>query len=387
MLDRAGGVSFARETVAWDAIDQMRKQGHRVELPKMQLGRQWLGQNRDANTPSPLVDQVKALVGGTCTIFQRMNDAGDLLRVATNVRKEDGRRAIGTYIPAVNPDGNPNPVASAILRGETYVGRAFVVNDWYITAYQPIRDANNTIVGALYVGIKQEDVPELRKGIKDIVVGKSGYVYVLGGSGDHQGRYIISQHGERDGENLWEAKDADGKPFVQSMIRKAVATKDGQFDFHRYYWKNKGEAEARRKMAAVTYFQPWDWVIGAGCYEDDHQDVLNRVDAGFNRLCLWTVLACLGAIVFCGVISRLAAGKITKPLQKALGVMEAVANGDYRQRLEITSNDELGRMAGAEYRRGGNGQGHARRQGRRRARNAVATAARRLRAPANRSPA
>jgi hypothetical protein len=48
-------------------------------------------------TSVPIVDQVKKLAGCTSTIFQLMSPAGDMLRVATNVAKEDGSRAIGTY--------------------------------------------------------------------------------------------------------------------------------------------------------------------------------------------------------------------------------------------------------------------------------------------------
>ena len=134
-------------------------------------------------------DEVQALVGGTCTLFQRMNPAGDMLRVCTNVLKLDGTRAIGTYIPAANPDGSPNPVIATVLKGETFVGRAFVVNQWCITAYRPICDENRNVVGVLYFGIPQEEVPELRQGIMDMVVGKTGYVFVLAGSGDEKGKY------------------------------------------------------------------------------------------------------------------------------------------------------------------------------------------------------
>ena len=113
VLERAGNASFAKETASWDVTNQLTKQSHRSDLPKMLVGGKWLGQNADVKAPSPVVDEMKSLVGGTCTIFQRMNKAGDMLRVCTNVQKADGTRAIGTYVPAVNADGAPNPVISA----------------------------------------------------------------------------------------------------------------------------------------------------------------------------------------------------------------------------------------------------------------------------------
>ncbi len=77
---------------------------------------------------------------GTATIFQ--ND----VRISTNVRSADGTRAIGTQASA--------EVADAVLsRGETWRGRAFVVQDWYLAAYAPIRDISGATIGMLYVGV------------------------------------------------------------------------------------------------------------------------------------------------------------------------------------------------------------------------------------------
>ena len=77
---------------------------------------------------------------GTATIFQ-----GDL-RISTNVMTEEGTRAIGTLLS--------QQVREQVLeRGGVWAARAFVVNAWYITAYQPLRDPDGRIVGALYVGL------------------------------------------------------------------------------------------------------------------------------------------------------------------------------------------------------------------------------------------
>jgi two-component system NtrC family sensor kinase len=77
---------------------------------------------------------------GTATIFQ------DDVRVATNVMARDGVRAIGTRVS--------EEVYDRVVRdGSRWVARAFVVDDWYITAYGPIRDLEERIVGILYVGV------------------------------------------------------------------------------------------------------------------------------------------------------------------------------------------------------------------------------------------
>ncbi len=80
---------------------------------------------------------------GTATIFL------DDVRVSTNVRNADGSRAIGTQASA--------EVAEAVLdRGETWRGRAFVVNDWYLSAYAPITDLGGRTIGMLYVGVLEQ---------------------------------------------------------------------------------------------------------------------------------------------------------------------------------------------------------------------------------------
>ena len=178
-IEQAGGVSLAKDTVAWEAINQLTRQGRQAVLPKMLLGGAWLGQNRDGGKPSSLVHQLQSLLGGNCTIFQRMDQSGDMLGVSTNVRQDDGSRAVGAYIPATDPDGTANPVIKAALRGETFVGRAFVVNAWYTAAYEPIFDAQKQVVGLLCFGIKQECSPELRHGIMDVAAGQTGCVYLL----------------------------------------------------------------------------------------------------------------------------------------------------------------------------------------------------------------
>jgi two-component system NtrC family sensor kinase len=97
-----------------------------------------------------IVDRIKNIVFkdakykgkeiGTATIF-----LGDL-RISTNVEDKEGNRAIGTRAM--------KEVQEQVLgKGLPWIHRAFVVDDWYITAYEPIRDIQDKIVGMLYVGL------------------------------------------------------------------------------------------------------------------------------------------------------------------------------------------------------------------------------------------
>lgn len=105
------------------------------------------------NKDYEVVDRVKELVykdekykgreKGTVTIF--LKDT----RISTNVRKEDGSRAIGTRVS--------QEVNTAVLaHGKEWIGRAFVVNDWYLTAYAPINNINDQVIGILYVGMLEK---------------------------------------------------------------------------------------------------------------------------------------------------------------------------------------------------------------------------------------
>jgi len=86
---------------------------------------------------------------GTATIF-----LGDL-RISTNVRNEKAERAIGTLV-------SDEVYEAVIQKGQLWEDRAFVVKDWYITAYEPIRDITGKIVGILYVGMLEAPYVDLR---------------------------------------------------------------------------------------------------------------------------------------------------------------------------------------------------------------------------------
>jgi methyl-accepting chemotaxis protein len=315
VLAQAGQVKCSdNETVAWNAVNQVTRQAVPVTLPKMFAGETWLGQNQTLSDPAPVVDAVRELVGGTCTVFQRMNDTGDMLSVCTTVETPDKTRAIGIYVPAAEPDGKPNPVIAKILQKQSFRGRAYVLNAWYVTAYEPLYDAANNVVGMLYCGVRQDSLASLRQEIRNIRLGKTGNVFIL----DSQGNYIISKDGTHDGKNVWDTRDMAGNYPVRDIIKKALSLRPGEIATHRFLWKNPGEETARMKFAKIMYFEPWDWVICGGSYDDEFLQVSNKIKdyiaASTATRVIIAVLTLVVSLVFWLIIS----GSITAHIGKAI---------------------------------------------------------------------
>ncbi|HPZ07501.1 MAG TPA: cache domain-containing protein, partial [Candidatus Eremiobacteraeota bacterium] len=114
------------------------------------------------NNNNNIVDRIHELVfeqesynnkvAGTVTIFQ------DDVRIATNVIDKEGKRAIGTRVSEV-------VYKEVMEKGNIWVDRAFVVTDWYLTAYEPVKDINGNIIGILYVGILEEPFRDMSRNI------------------------------------------------------------------------------------------------------------------------------------------------------------------------------------------------------------------------------
>ncbi len=106
-----------------------------------------------------LVDKIRSIIFedqtyhgvqlGNVTIFQW--DA----RIATNVMLANGHRAIGTRVSQTVYD-------NVLENGLSWYDRAFVVNDWYVSAYDPILDIENRVIGILYVGVLAKTYDDIK---------------------------------------------------------------------------------------------------------------------------------------------------------------------------------------------------------------------------------
>lgn len=213
----SGKFQIKKSTNKITAINQISGNTHKVSLDN------WLFNSSSIHLDHSFVDSIQNLLGGTATIFQKI-DSG-YIRISTNVLSHNHKRAIGTYIP------NNSPVIQAIENGETYIGRAFVVNDWYITAYEPIYHKGK-IIGILYVGDKEKNLTKLRELIQDIKIGESGYIFVV----DKKGDIIIK------------SKLENRKKVNKELFQYITDTKQG-------IYKYINKADKKEKVIAFNFFE------------------------------------------------------------------------------------------------------------------------------------
>lgn len=351
VLNQAGGIQIdIGMTVNWDAHDQFSAAVSTVSLPRVLAGEDWLGQITEPETPVPVVDTVKTLTNASSTIFQRMNADGDMLRIATNVIANDGKRAIGTYIPAVETGGKPNPIVSTVLRGDTYVGRAFLANAWFMSAYEPLFDSDKKVIGMLYVGLPDSVATEsLSRTIMSTKIGRTGYIFVVNAQGETRGHYVISKGGQRDGEDVWNTQDNNGNFPVREICRKAIALSPAGIATHRYLWQNPSDPQPQAQIARLKYFKDWDWVIGVSIPESELYETVTNIDQISNRATGTFVAVGLSALALSVAVLFFLANGLTRRTGRIIQRLRETSAAVSQAAAQVSaSNTELAREAGVQ---------------------------------------
>ena len=229
----------SNDTTLVEVTNQLTGEKHKVWIKK------WTHDNKLLNQDYSFVDKITGLAGGTATIFQKI-DSG-YLRISTNVPKLDSSRAINTYIP------NDSPVIKAIENRQNYIGRAYVVNDWYITAYEPII-INGTPQGILYVGNKEKDLPVLRKILNSLKIGNSGNLHVF----DKKGNAVIKPKGKT---SSW---------LDKKIIDKIIKEKKGKI---RYSDKKSNV----KQIIVFDYYKDFEfYIVGSVSQKEETKQIIQK---------------------------------------------------------------------------------------------------------------
>jgi methyl-accepting chemotaxis protein len=309
---RHGRIFASRFT---DSFSLMRDQRVRVataDTPALYTGRVLVNGNVG------LVDDFTADTGAVATVFAREGD--DFVRVTTSLRKQDGSRAMGTLL------GKTHPAYERMLRGERYVGHALLFGKPYMSEYTPVSNGNGEVIAILYIGTDLSgSVAALKASIKDIKIGPGGYFFAIDANpGNDHGKFTI--HPSLEGQAQPDS------PVVREMLEK----KDG---FIEYPLEENGRM--RRKLAAYTYLDGWNWLLSASGYADE----LFVVSAQVRALLL--LASAVVAVVLLAALSWLIRLLMLNPLKRAETALGAIASGDLSREINVSNRDEMGTMLAA----------------------------------------
>lgn len=346
MLGRQGALTFGPATTEWEAVNQVTKSKTTIRLPQVNVGGEWIEKNVSLDEATAYVDDAAAASAGYYTLFQRMNQAGDMIRVATNVPNKEGTgRAIGTYIPAIKPDGSATPVIASVLANEPFTGLAQVVGRWCVTTYLPMTDASGKVTGMVFSGYALNEVPEITEVFGDRVVGKSGSLLVFSVAPEQQGVVTLETRGHEAGASLWDAKDATGKPYIQEIASAARKLSAGQSGLVTV--PMKGPKGSDHYLYAFNYIPELQWVTAAVIPQSDFNDVYaamasrsqqNKRDMVFVGLIVTALFATAGAW-----LTR----HFLRPLSDMQTSIAALQSGDVGIELTYDKKDEIGTVSHA----------------------------------------
>lgn len=302
-LKQVGGVTISGNTVTWDAVNQMSGAHQKLTLPQWTIGGYALRGDRSFDARIPVIDTVGDPTTDIISIFQRVNDEGDMLRVGSNSHAADGKRGVGTFIPAHNPDGTPNPVVSTVMSGETFRGRGFVVTDWYIASYEPLK-VNGKLIGMIGVSTRQESDKSLRDTI--VYASKTGErssvsIHYGNNSGKYNRSTIVGPTGiAASTESKWLPQVLDTAPQLEIGKYGSMTQKD--------------PATGADVIIRYSYFQPWDWILVVAADSRDFAGATQGVRSQFHSLLAQTLLGGLIALLLGATIAYLLSKHITDPM-------------------------------------------------------------------------
>jgi methyl-accepting chemotaxis protein len=285
---------IASMAVLLDRIDRLgpAMQGSSVQIGDSRVADLQFGDDGQA-LQFDLVDRLTDLMGGTATLFSRSGD--DFVRISTNVKTAAGDRAVGTQL---DPNGN---AIKAIMQGEAFYGVVDILGNPYFTAYEPITDRFNRVIGIAYVGY-QVDLDELNAAVAESRVLKQGFVALT----DRQG-------------NLRQHSDNHEAETINAIL---------------------GEANNNWQVTK-TAFDPWGYQIHVAYSE---KEIGNLLWATSLKLILAALV--MGGIIIVLIyvlLNRVVVSRVHK-LIAALNQITA-GEGDLTRRFNSTSQDEFGQMA------------------------------------------
>ncbi len=217
------------------------------------------------------------------------------------------------------------------------VNRNIMIND-RMDKVQSLVESAHAIVDANRQEVMEGDMTEEQakavslSTLEQMRYGDDGYLWV----NDMEPRMIMHPFSKQlEGESLVDYKDPNG---IHLFVEMAQEVKKAGGGFVNYVWqKGNDGTNLQPKISYVKGYEPWGWVIGTGIYVDD-------VDAAFFHHATNAAIVIVLIVLFLSMIAYFISKTITRPLQQAVSLADALSEGDMSGEIVIRSQDEVGKL-------------------------------------------
>ncbi|MCE1187076.1 MAG: methyl-accepting chemotaxis protein [Rhodocyclales bacterium] len=269
----------------------------------------------------PAVRAGDKLLNGNIPLFQTLaNQIGtepalllrsgnEFVRVTTLLKDKEGRSMEGSSIPAEGIE------TRTLLAGNSYQGLVKRNGKHYISAIEPIKDAQGQVIGALSSRVSiDSDMEQLSKTLASIRSGSTGYVYVVEPHKELD-KTLMIYHPVLKGKSLSEINN----PALTRIVQEQIERKTGTM---KYLWsRTPGNTEQAEKMVSFATVEHWGWIVATGSFVDEF-----TAEARALRTQL-VVLCSLGGILLIVVLILVTRNRLA-PITQLLSFTQRVGEGD-----------------------------------------------------------
>ncbi len=301
IINLTGSISVSKKnSVVLNGINQESQENRKIILKNLNLA------DKPLLNDTMLTYNINKVVECYVTLFQKFD--GGFVRISTNVKDNNGKRAVGSYI------SNSTSIAKAINNKKSFKGVANVLDKECVTYYEPLV-IDNEVVGILSVGVENNTVNLVKRKFEDKRFFGTGYPYLVDKDG------VLLVHPDSEGDNI------ASTDFFQTMIADTVG--EGYFV---YSWKG------RNKFQFFKHLEEFNNYVAITAYEDDVFATANEIR---NSIVITSVVIILILIIMVSWIAR----SISKGLGKAVFIAENISKGNLKVNIDINQKDEIGQLA------------------------------------------
>lgn len=245
------------------------------------------------------------LTGDVATVF--VKDGDDFVRISTSLLKEDGTRAMGTYL------GKKSPAYKPIMNKQKYIGNARLFGKDYVTVYSPILDMDDNVIGILFIGYNfTKGLQHLSKKINEMKIGENGLFYAINLKTK---KYDVhrTKHGQLANSDI-----------VKQMIKK----QNGYVEY---------ETNGVHKAYQFVTYKKWNWLVVAEANLDDFEKA--NVELRTNLIIAASIITIIVMLITWLVAYKFIASPLNNLIKRTKDLSSG--DGDLTKKLDIVGKDEV----------------------------------------------